>query len=163
MNLALEAFVEGRAEMGFWPFATIAYVYTNTGNPFHLVGIALFAFSGAITYYLIDNVREAIEEAQSRMKTRNRVSRSGRRNSASGGVTDLIEEVFTFFPENQKAWWIVGLSIALNVFGGIGLYLYLANHVLAGDISDLAGVGLFGLPLLYIGILLTVLIWRTDE
>lgn len=163
MNLALEAFVEGKAEMGFWPFATMAYIYTTTGNPFHLVGMGLFAFSGAITYYLIDNVREAVREARNRMKTRNRVSRSARGTSRSGGAADFIDDVFDFFPDNPKARWTVGLSIVLNVFGGIGLYLYVANRVLFGAITDLAGIGLFGLPLVYIGILLTVLIWNVDD
>lgn len=164
MNIALKAFAEGKAEMGFWPAATMVYLYSLGGGLFEFILICLFAFSGAITFNLLNNVRKGLKRAQEWQTTRKKVGRPGVNSGNSAeDIAGMADAVLGYFPDNRIAWGIVLLGLILDVFGGGVLFMELVSIVAFQNNPDIAAVGLLSLPLLYISVVATILIWNLEE
>jgi len=68
---------ESREDMAFWPVATVAYFFTQSGGLLHLLILSVISVPGAFSYLLLKHLRHVRKTTKNKRATINKVSRPG--------------------------------------------------------------------------------------
>lgn len=163
MNIAIQTAAEGKQELSFWPAITSGYIYSQSGGLVWLVACILLCLFGAPMFILIRNTRQVVEQSKDLNRLRKRVDRDNRRNNERNQWLILLDVVFEQFPDRSRMRVYVLSSCLLTVVAAAVIFICLVARVIRGDVNDLVGIGLFALPIMYIGILITRISWRDNS
>lgn len=160
MNIAVQAFAEGRQEIAFWPAITSGYMYSQSGAWYFLAGLVILAFAGAPMYVLIRETRKVVSKEQDWQRFKRRQSRDKSSQGEVSQLRQLLDLIFEQFPEGLWAWWYVVGSCILNIIAFFVLLLWVGYIVWSQATIGVVGLGLFALPLIYAAILISQTAWR---
>ncbi|MFP9191138.1 hypothetical protein ACLI4Q_05670 [Natrialbaceae archaeon A-CW1-1] len=142
---------ESREEMAFWPVATIAYFFTQSGELWYLLVMAVVAVPGAFSYLFLKHIRRARKVAKAKQSRVNKVSRPGLSDKQLDTVSAMVAGDKDF---------ITGYTMfGLNLIIGVVLYICLIFSFTSKADPELVGVGLFVLPLLTIAMAIAAWFW----
>lgn len=164
MNIGLKSALESRPEMGFWPAAVQALNYSHNPTSTNWQVFVILAFAGGITYHLLRRGRQFIKASKENSNPRiNRRRRRRKRNRQDDEGNEKLEAVKEFsrflLPNHQLAFWIAALGLFVNLAAGVDLFIKLYTKVVVFTNPNIAEMTLFTLPVLYVVVVFSSILW----
>lgn len=160
MSIGMQAAAQGRAEMAFWPAAATGFIYANRGGDINLALLIVLAFTGAMTYITLKQIESVYERSKNVSQVKSQARREGISSPVIERVMETVEGIFNLLPNRTTSFVVVFGSLFINFTGGLYLLTAIGGTVIGSPDPHPASVGLFILPILYIFVLVSTIIWH---
>lgn len=146
--------------MAFWPSVVMAILYLPSSDilQYLLVGTAIF--SGSLMYIALRQVKNAIQSGRNTAKKKQRVRRDSRSIFQLEVIREATDQVLSIFPGSTIVKTIFSGGILLNAMLFIWYFVKLGRMVASSPELQVTLRILFLLPVVYVFIFISVLIWK---
>lgn len=162
MPISIKDAAKGAPEMGFWPAAASILIYSRSPSHLHLGLLLVLLFAGSITSLAIRRGRLLLEQYDQQDFSDEEIDRNAKVEAKSDGSIDVLDFGLLILPEGAVSYWIVAIMFLLNTVAGMLLFGVLLHSMIISNNPNPAVVGLTVLPLVWICVVLSIVIWNID-